>query len=47
VLFAMNELNIEPDEIILRLNGNIIEQSEDFELLNQYLPNVKLSVNGY
>jgi Protein of unknown function (DUF3822) len=44
VLFAMNELNIEPDEIILRLNGNIIEQSEDFELLNQYLPNVKLSI---
>jgi hypothetical protein len=46
VLFAMNELNIEPDEIILRLNGNITEQTEDFELLNQYLPNVKMSVIG-
>ncbi len=42
VLFTMNELGIEPDEIILRLNGNITEQSEDFELLNQYLPNVKM-----
>jgi hypothetical protein len=44
VLFAMNELEIEPDEIILRVNGNITEQSEDFELLNQYLPNVKISL---
>jgi hypothetical protein len=44
VLFAMNELEIEPDEIILRLNGNITEQSEDFELLNQYLPNVKINL---
>ena len=44
VLFAMNELGIEPDEIILRINGNITEQSEDFELLNQYLPNVKISL---
>lgn len=44
VLFAMNELEIEPDEIILRINGNIAEQSEDFELLNQYLPNVKISL---
>jgi Protein of unknown function (DUF3822) len=44
VLFAMNELEIEPDEVIIRLNGNIIEQSEDFELLNQYLPNVKITL---
>jgi Protein of unknown function (DUF3822) len=44
VLFAMNELEIEPDEIILRVNGNITEKSEDFELLNQYLPNVKISL---
>jgi hypothetical protein len=44
VLFAMNELEIEPDEIILRLYGNIKEQSEDFELLNQYLPNVKIGL---
>jgi len=44
VLFAMNELEIEPDEIILRLNGNIVETSEDFELLNQYLPNVKINL---
>ena len=44
VLFTMNELEIEPDEIILRLNGNISEQSEDFELLNQYLPNVKINL---
>jgi hypothetical protein len=44
VLFAMNELEIEPDEIILRVNGNITEQSEDFVLLNQYLPNVKISL---
>ena len=44
VLFTMNELEIEPDEIILRVNGNIIEQSEDFELLSQYLPNVKISL---
>jgi Protein of unknown function (DUF3822) len=46
VLFTMNELGIEPDEIILRLYGNIIEQSEDFDLLNQFLPNVKMSVIG-
>ena len=44
VLFAMHELEIEPDEIILRVNGNITKQSEDFELLNQYLPNVKISL---
>jgi Protein of unknown function (DUF3822) len=44
VLFAMNELEIEPDEIILRVNGNISENTEDFELLNQYLPNVKINL---
>ena len=44
VLFAMNELEIEPDEIILRLTGNISETSADFELLNQYLPNVKTNL---
>lgn len=42
VLFTMNELEIEPDEIILRISGNVNEQTEDFELLNQYLPNVKI-----
>ncbi len=44
VLFTMNELEIEPDEIILRLNGDISESSTDFELLNQYLPNVKINL---
>lgn len=44
VLFAMNELEIEPNEIILTLNGNIDETSEDFELLNQYLPKVKINL---
>lgn len=44
VLFAMNELEIEPDEIFFRLYGNIKEQSEDFNLLNQYLPNVKIGI---
>ncbi len=44
VLFTMNELEIEPDEIILRLYGNIKEQTEDFDLLNQYLTNVKIGV---
>ncbi len=44
VLFVLNELEIEPDEIILRLSGNIIEQSEDFELLTQYLTNVKINI---
>ena len=44
VLFVMNELEIEPDEIILRVSGNITEQSKNFDLLNQYLPNVKLTV---
>jgi hypothetical protein len=44
VLFAMNELEIEPDEIFLRLYGNIKEQTEDFDLLNQYLPNVKIGI---
>ena len=43
VLFTMNELEIEPDEIFLRLYGNIQEQSEDFEILNQYLSNIKIS----
>lgn len=44
VLFAINELEIEPDEIIIRLNGNISETSADFELLNQCLPNVKINL---
>jgi hypothetical protein len=44
VLFTLNELEIEPDEIILRLNGNISEQSEDFELIAQYLPNIKINL---
>lgn len=44
VLFTMNELEIEPDEIILRLYGKIKEQSEDFDLLNQYLTNVKIGI---
>ncbi|MDZ7900080.1 MAG: DUF3822 family protein [Arcicella sp.] len=44
VLFTMNELEIEPDEIILRLYGNIKEQTEDFDLLNQYLTNVKIGI---
>lgn len=44
ILFVMNELEIEPDEILFRLSGNINEQSEDFKLLNQYLPNVKTSL---
>ncbi len=44
VLFAMNELEIEPHEIILRLQGNIVESSEDFKLLKQYLPNVKINL---
>jgi hypothetical protein len=44
VLFAMNELEIEPDEIFLRLYGNIKEQTEDYDLLNQYLPNVKIGI---
>ncbi len=42
VLFTMNELEIEPDEIFLKLYGNIKEQSEDFEVLAQYLNNVKI-----
>jgi hypothetical protein len=42
VLFVLNETQIEPDEILLRLYGNVKEQSEDFELLLQYLPNVML-----
>ncbi len=44
VLFTMNELEIEPDEIILRLYGNIKEQTEEFDLLNQYLTNVKIGI---
>lgn len=44
VLFTMDELDIEPDEIILRLYGNIKEQTENFDLLNQYLTNVKIGV---
>ena len=44
VLFTMNELEIEPDEIILRLYGNIKEQTEKFDLLNQYLTNVKIGI---
>ena len=44
VLFTMSELGIEPDEIILRLYGNIKEQTEDFDLLNQYLTNVKIGI---
>lgn len=44
VLFTMNELEIEPDEIILRIYGNIKEQSEDFDLLNQYLTNIKIGI---
>ena len=44
VLFTMSELQIEPDEIILRLYGNIKEQTKDFDLLNQYLTNVKIGI---
>ena len=44
VLFTMNELGIEPDEIMLRLYGNIKEQTEEFDLLNQYLSNVKIGI---
>ena len=44
VLFTISELQIEPDEIILRLHGNIKEQTEDFDLLNQYLTNVKIGI---
>lgn len=44
VLFAMNELEIEPDEIKLKLNGNIVETSNDFDLLRQYLPNVEINL---
>lgn len=44
VLFTINELEIEPDEIILRLYGNIKEQTEQFDLLNQYLTNVKIGI---
>ncbi|MCU0470935.1 MAG: DUF3822 family protein [Arcicella sp.] len=44
ILFVMNELGIEPDEIFLRLYGNISEQSEEFELMNEYLPNVKIGI---
>jgi hypothetical protein len=44
VLFTMNELEIEPDEIILRLYGNIQEQTEDFDSLSQYLTNVKIGI---
>jgi len=43
VLFTLNELEIEPDEIFLKLYGNIKEQSEDFELISQYLNNIKIS----
>ena len=43
ILFTMNELKIEPDEIFLRLHGNIKEESEDFQLINQYLNNIKIS----
>lgn len=43
ILFTMNELEIEPDEIFLKLCGNINEQSEDFQVINQYLNNVKIS----
>ena len=42
VLFVMNELEIEPDEIFIRLYGNIDKESEEFILLNQYLPKVKI-----
>lgn len=42
VLFVMNELEIEPDEIFIRLYGNIEKESEVFTLLNQYLPKVKI-----
>ena len=44
VLFTINELEIEPDEIILRLYGNIKEQTEDFDSLSQYLTNVKIGI---
>jgi hypothetical protein len=35
VLFVLNELEIELDAIILRLNGNISETSEDFKQLER------------
>ena len=44
VLFVLNELEIELDEIILRLNGNISDTSENYKLLYQYLPNVKINL---
>lgn len=43
ILFTMNELEIEPDEIFLKFYGNINEQSEDFQVISQYLTNIKIS----
>lgn len=42
VLFVMSELEIEPDEIFIRLYGNVDAESVDYLLLNQYLPKVKI-----
>lgn len=42
VLFVMSELEIEPDEVFIRLYGNIDLNSADYLLLNQYLPKVKI-----
>jgi hypothetical protein len=38
----MSELAIEPDEIFLRLYGNIEKEAEEFKILTQYLPKVKI-----
>ncbi|MEA5139218.1 DUF3822 family protein [Arcicella rigui] len=42
VLFVMSELGIEPDEIFLRLYGNIEKDAEEYKVLTQYLPKVKI-----
>lgn len=42
VLFVMNEIRVEPDEILVRLFGEVSDESEEFELLTKYLPNIQI-----
>ncbi|MFC0181740.1 Protein of unknown function [Pseudarcicella hirudinis] len=42
VLFVMNEIRIEPDEILVKLFGEVSDESEEFNLLTKYLPKIQI-----
>jgi Protein of unknown function (DUF3822) len=42
IIFVLNEQNIKTDEIFLRISGKIQQDSEHYELISKYLPNVSI-----